>query len=405
MASKSPSWLVTPCSPMSRPPPMYPDSGDDRMRELDKAAVDRLEPRSLNSPIPEICPRTTSLKPISEFVSASPLSYAHQRPPLSAPLLRLPGYRRPTIVEETRSMLLHHDAGLDRLAYPPPPHALGRRGSAPPGVLRARNVQLERQREHLRRRSLAGPYSSREPDLLVVPVELKRLSTIATHTADGDMPSPHPVDGRLTTRVVIHSRNRKPLVLTRTFDLNELRATIPQHVQSSSSPPPALPCSRRASMATLQVPTPLTGNRPRSPLSSALAMERCHSTAGTPVSDLHHPSPRVESRRRHHRPRFEAVPMRKIPYTLVIVPRCPLWSWLLNASLSLYFGGLTVKQILNMLASISPSSPPSSSPSSSDPETPSNSRSLIPDTGRTRSPTSTRDESKSPSRFARTSST
>jgi hypothetical protein len=304
MAFKSPAWLAMPCSPMSRPPLMYPDSEDERMREHDKAAVDRLEPRSRNSPNPEMPPRTVALKPISEFTLASPLSHPHQRPPLSAPLLPLPGYRRPTIAEETRSMLLH-DVEQDRLA--PPPHALGRRGSAPSGVVRARNVQLQRQREHLRRRGLIGPYRSREPDLLVVPVELRRLSTIATHSGDSEMPSPHPVDGHLTTRVVIHSRNRKPLVLTRTFDLNELRATIPEHVQT-----PGLPSSRRASMTTLQVPTPITGTRPRSPVPSALLRERRHSSAGPPVSDPHR-SPRFENR--GHRPRFAAVPMRKIPYT------------------------------------------------------------------------------------------
>lgn len=282
---------------MSRPPLMYPDSEDERMREHDKAAVDRLEPRSRNSPSPELPPRTLALKPMSEFALASPLAYAHQHPPLSAPLLPLPGYHRPTMAEETRSMLLH-DVKQEMLA--PLPHALGRRGSAPSGVIRARNVQLQRQREHLRRRGLIGPYRSREPDLLIIPVELKRLSIIATHSGDSEMPSPHPVDGRLTTRVVIHSRNRKSLVLTRTFDLNELRATITEHVQT-----PGLPSSRRASMTSLHVPTPITGTRTRSPLPSA-PMRESHSSAGPPVSDAHR-SPRFENR--GHRPRFAVVAM------------------------------------------------------------------------------------------------
>ncbi|KAK7397595.1 hypothetical protein QQX98_013040, partial [Neonectria punicea] len=271
MAFKSPAWMATPLSPLSRPSPMYPDSEEERMKEHDKAAVERLEPRSRRPSISEPGLQTVKLRPISQLALPTPLTLDARTPPLSAPLLPPPHFRKLTIAEESRNTLLR-DLEADRTG--PPPQAYERRGSAPPGAILARNMQLQRQRAHLRRQGFVGSYGGREPDLLVMPVELRRLSTIATPSTDGGMPSPYPMNGRLTTRVVIHSRNRKPVVLTRTFDLDELRATIPSPRQT-----PGAQSSRRSSMATLRLPTPT--NRPASPALLAASREgRRHSSAG-----------------------------------------------------------------------------------------------------------------------------
>ncbi|KAI5467407.1 hypothetical protein BGZ63DRAFT_398985 [Mariannaea sp. PMI_226] len=298
VAFKSPSRLATPHSPMTRPLPMYPDFDDDWIKNHDKAAVDRLEPRSRrNSPNPETTPRDLTLKPISERGLASPFALFAQRPPLTAPLLPPPTFHVPTIAEETRYMLLH-DAEQSGLA--PPPHVRGRRGSAPSRLLRARNLQLQRQREYLSHRGLDSPYMGRAADLLVIPVELRGQAASPVHGDDGDMRSRFPEEGRLTTRVVIHSRSRKPLALTRTFDLRELRATIPDVVVET----PGFPTGRRrASISGIQGLTPMVGTSPRTLLSHVFYRDTRNLSARAPNFE----SPRSDNRVR--RLPFAAVPM------------------------------------------------------------------------------------------------
>ncbi|KAL2675302.1 hypothetical protein Neosp_011486 [[Neocosmospora] mangrovei] len=221
MALKSPTWSASPLSPRSLPLPGCQELRDEQMRKHDKMAVDRLEPRNRDSSKLEPSLRNVSLRPIAELALPSPNTLPARHSPLSAPLFAPPVYRRPTIVEETRIMLLQ---GQDGEQDGHVSQAYDRRQSAPSGVLHARAIQIARQREHLRRRGFVGSYRPREAELLVMPIELRRLSTIT----GAEPPSPCPVDGQLTTRVVVHSRGRKPLVLTRTFDLDELRATLPR---------------------------------------------------------------------------------------------------------------------------------------------------------------------------------
>ncbi|KAF7557206.1 hypothetical protein G7046_g6087 [Stylonectria norvegica] len=268
MVFNSPAWSPSSLSPMSRPSPVQPEIREVGMNEHDKATVERLEPRSRrNSPNTEPSMSKSLLRPISETALPTPTSaVSTRRPPLSAPLLGPPPFRRRTIVEETRNMLLF-DPRTGGLASPVSPSE--RRESAPPGMLLAWNLQLQRHREHIRRRGLMGSIHPREADLMVVPVEHRRLSSIASSNQEGALLTPVPQDGRLTIRVVIHSRDRKPAVLTRTFDLDELRATIPD-----PSPSPQVQAGRRASLATLQAP-PISSLRPTLP---AITSGRRHSS-------------------------------------------------------------------------------------------------------------------------------
>ncbi|KAH7155559.1 hypothetical protein B0J13DRAFT_228558 [Dactylonectria estremocensis] len=310
MAFKSPAWMSTPLSPLCRPSPMYPDSDDDRMREHDKAAVDRLDPRSRKSSSAEPSPRNLSLKPTSDLALPTPLSLDARRSPLSGPitgpLTPSPSYRRMTIAEETRKFLLREPR--TEINWPLP-RAIERRGSAPSTASLSRNIQFQRQLGQLGRPGSIDSRHSREPDLYVMPVELRRLSTIATPTKDGAMPSPFPVDGRLTTRVVIHSPNQKPRALTRTFDLDELRATIP-----NPGSVPGCQGSRRASTATLHPSTAVA--RPVFPFSSANRRERRHSSAGTTGISPHR-SPGLE--RRATRQALAAIPIH-LEYARLYLP-------------------------------------------------------------------------------------
>ncbi|KAM5358181.1 hypothetical protein ACJZ2D_015523 [Fusarium nematophilum] len=272
---KSPAWSASPLSPRSLPLPQYQESRDKRMREHDMAAVDRLGSRRVGSPKPaEPSLRNVSLRPIAELALPTPSTLPSRRSPLSAPLFAPSVYRRPTIAEETRNMLLSEpdsEHGVDEV------HPYARRQSAPGGVFHARAMQLARQRGHLlRRRGFVGSSQPCEAELWVAPRELRRLSTIASHS-NGEPPSPCPKDGRLTTRVIVHSRGQKPRVITRTFDLDELRATLPK-----ASPVDRWGPSRRASAATLQPPTAST--RPSSP---AFVSERRHSYSTLPGPDSH----------------------------------------------------------------------------------------------------------------------
>ncbi|KAM0441006.1 hypothetical protein ACHAPT_000311 [Fusarium lateritium] len=173
MVLKSPTWSASPLSPRSLPLPGCQELRDEQMRQHDKMAVDRLELRGRDSSNLEPSLRNVSLRPIAELALPTPSTLPARRSPLSAPLFAPPVYRRPTIVEETRNMLLHEPDGEQEgnpvLEYE-------RRQSAPSGVLHARAMQIARQREHLRRRGFVGSYRPREAELLVMPVELRRLS-------------------------------------------------------------------------------------------------------------------------------------------------------------------------------------------------------------------------------------
>lgn len=236
--------------------------------------------------------RNVSLRPIAELALPSPSTLPSRRSPLSAPLFAPQVFRRPTLAEETRSMLLQEsDSGPRRdslsLDYE-------RRQSAP-GPLHTRAMQIARQRDHVHRRRLAASYRPREPEILVQPVELRRLSTLPL--SDAEPPSPYPEDGRLTTRVVVHSPGKKSLVLTRTFDLDELRATL---LPIS----PVEQTDRRASVTTLQ--PPVSTSRSSSPGYSG----RRRSSYGTLPRKINSRSPSVE--RRGSRQNIPPVAIRKL---------------------------------------------------------------------------------------------
>ncbi|KAF5530010.1 hypothetical protein FPHYL_14147 [Fusarium phyllophilum] len=130
---------------------------------------------------------------------------------------------------------------------------------------------------------MAASHRSREPEIFVLPVELRRLSQLSS--SDAEASSPYPSERRLTTRVAVHSRGRKSIILSRTFDLDELRATLPV-----MSPIERHQEIRRASVVTLQPPS--VSSRAPSP---RVSHERRHSHGVLPRVDAKH-SPAFERR-------------------------------------------------------------------------------------------------------------
>ncbi|KAL6358831.1 hypothetical protein LRP88_09023 [Fusarium phalaenopsidis] len=186
MALKSPVWSASPLSPRSLPLPGCQELRDEQMRQHDKMAVDRLEPRSRDSSKLEPSLRNVSLRPIADLALPSPNTLPARRSPLSAPLFAPPVYRRPTIVEETRNMLLQ---GQDGEQGGHLSQAYDGRQSAPPGVLHARAMQIARQREHLRRRGFVDlEYARTYLPVLAAII----LSEIVRPGDTIQLPLPHP---------------------------------------------------------------------------------------------------------------------------------------------------------------------------------------------------------------------
>ncbi|KAI1068352.1 hypothetical protein LB507_004557 [Fusarium sp. FIESC RH6] len=274
---KSPSWTPSPLSPRSLPLPRLRVARDEDVEQNDDMDVDPREKPRRDSLRQEASLRNVSLRPMSELGLPSPSPLRSSHSPLSAPLFPPQVFRRSTLTEETRGRLLRESDAEPRWGSMPLDYE--RRQSAPGGPLHTRAIQIARQRDQLHRRRLAGSDRPREPEIFVQPVELRRLSVLPS--SDAEPPSPHPVDGRLTTRVVVHSPGKKAVVLTRTFDLDELRATLPPIS-------PVEQTDRRASVTSLQLP--LTSSRssspgyPQSRRSSYGALPRKH-LSPSPVSD------------------------------------------------------------------------------------------------------------------------
>ncbi|KAF4340575.1 hypothetical protein FBEOM_5515 [Fusarium beomiforme] len=267
---KSPSWIPSPLSPHSRPLPELREPKDDDMEQGEEMEFDQLEPQKRDMTKLESSLRNVSLRPVAQLSLPSPSTSTlpSRRSPLSAPLLAPPVFRRPVLAEETRSMLLQEsDAERgDESAYT----EYERRQSAPGGHLHTRAMHLARQRELHRHRWIAASNRPREPEIYVLPIEFRRLSQLSL--SDAEAPSPYPPERRLTTRVVVHSPGRKSIMLTRTFDLDELRAILP-----NVSPVEQNQDDRRASVVTLHPPS--VSSRASSP---GVSHERRHSHGALP---------------------------------------------------------------------------------------------------------------------------
>ena len=244
------------CSPMFRtdglPSAMYPSSGYDRsMRQQERAMVDSLDLRgrqfeSKHSPI-----MAQSLSPIVEPGldprRASIISLPPPHAPASSPetpSFMLQYSRRQTLAAETRSILLSGiPDGLPRVTVT----VDERRPSLPlPPEAPRRNSQAVR--KELQAWGHVFLLNGSEAQCFVSAVALRRASESFSPADEScqrgeEKKKPLEQGNHLTVRVRVRpcALDRKPFLLTRTFDMDLLRATIPE-------PEPVFETPRRLSV-------------------------------------------------------------------------------------------------------------------------------------------------------------
>ncbi|KAI8223574.1 hypothetical protein K4K54_006054 [Colletotrichum sp. SAR 10_86] len=279
-------------SPKSLPTPVFP-SNDGSMRQHERAMVDRLGGQKPRTALRlDLSPRKTAhrpspLSPLAEHsvdgrrYSAAQMSPRRPPPPPSPRSPPVAGNRRQTLAAENRSMLL---AGLGDEAK--------RRQSVPnAGYLqRSKDADKRHQLEQLRAWGHVYLGDAKTSDVFVNAVSLRRDSNASTNSegSAGDssptrMPTTPTIPSNQTAiraRVRPRALERKPFLIQRTFDIEQLRSTVADPLPST---PPASDARRRPSLA---------GSPPqRSPRP---AMARRRSSSAAPGSSL--PYSRADSR-------------------------------------------------------------------------------------------------------------
>ena len=245
------------------PSPMYPRSpGLDRsMRRHERAMVDSLDQRGRRMPIETSDNRTgyRSLSPIAEANwdrrRTSFASVASPRAPAPTPVSpRMPAFqpRTQTLAAETRSILL---SGAPTASHAAPVPAIvttsasDRRRSLPSSLPSFRRDSVQ-ERQELQAWGHVFYGNGTEANCFVTAVSLRRSSESSSGEDSPDTP------GRMArpgNRVTIRARvrpcalGRKPFLLKREFDMDELRATVPL---GRLSPVPAEPRRLSAELAT-----------------------------------------------------------------------------------------------------------------------------------------------------------
>ncbi|KAK2006928.1 hypothetical protein LZ32DRAFT_542891 [Colletotrichum eremochloae] len=250
-------------SPKSLPMPVFP-SDDGFMRQHERAMVDRLGHRIRQAPHVDLSPpkSTNRPRPLSHlaehsgsntrrYSAAAPISPRRPGPPPSAAPISPPATsnRRQTLASETRSMLL---AGLGE--------EVQRRQSVAGTSYFARSKDAEK-RLHLEQlRAWGHVYlgDAKTSDVFVQAVALRRQSDASTDSdlsTDGSSPSrmpPTPTtpshQTSIRARVRPRALERKPFLIQRTFDIEQLRSTVPDPLPSS----PPLDHRRRPSLQSLK---------------------------------------------------------------------------------------------------------------------------------------------------------
>ncbi|KAL2259082.1 hypothetical protein VTK26DRAFT_7375 [Humicola hyalothermophila] len=254
------------------PSPMYPASPgyDQSMRMHERALVDRLDQRGRQEH--HQSPTTTrSLSPISEqpALSARRASVASlPLPNAPAPSPQSPGFavqypRRQTLAAETRSILLSGlPDGLPRIQPSEAGGTVDRRQSLP---VTSPNSRWERRtslqiRQELQAWGHIFFRNASEANCFVSAVALRRSSD-SSSAEEGTT-----AGGMGKNLVTIRARvrpcalDRKPFLIKRTFDMDELRATIPEL--------PTVSAGTRRISTDLGTRSPLPARRRRSSMAA-----------------------------------------------------------------------------------------------------------------------------------------
>lgn len=243
----SPWSETTPISPKSLPSPMYPSTTgyDQVMRRHERAMVDRLDPRSrrqsedrssTSNSLPPIAEQGAAIASRLEKVSVigpmDPTGSVNLQPLIQPAQIA----RRQTIAAESRSVLLSGvpaqqvgslgSAVNRRQSLPATPTAPGRRNSQPI-------------REQLQTWGHVYLGDSQDADILVTAVSLRRLSDPASGDDGQDAVNPGtPKSSEFNFCVRVRDPSdpkKKPFTISRKFDLDMLRSTLPEPAQHQSA--------------------------------------------------------------------------------------------------------------------------------------------------------------------------
>ncbi|KAK0657712.1 hypothetical protein B0T16DRAFT_67459 [Cercophora newfieldiana] len=235
----------------SFPSPLYPRSPgyDHSMRRHERAMVDSFDPRARRASQDGRSPHR-SLSPIAEanwhrrrssFITSPATPHAPAPTPVTGPPvshgLSLWRPRNQTLAAETRSILLAGTPQAAQTLSPSP--ASERRRSLPPRMPSGRRSSLQ-ERQQLQAWGKVFLGDTTEASCFVSAVSVRRPSEPSsggeapTPTAPGKQAEP---GNQVTIRAKIwpFDQTRKPYVIKRVFDMDELRATI-QLPPSSPNP-------------------------------------------------------------------------------------------------------------------------------------------------------------------------
>lgn len=264
-ATPSPAGLSpSPMSPRTLPSPMYPHSYNSSMRSQDRALVTSLNQRSRHpslaspvslAPIEEQSPLVARLE---KFTILPPINVKDGYPsPTSPPRLALPPRESFPVLEQP-----YRSGSVDVTRGPPPPppsyyarlpHPVDRRISAPvvtqPGIRRSPPLDA---RDQLRVWGHVYYGDAKSADAFVIARSLRHRPKNATRTGGGSdkvhqqqhtRPTPA-ASNRQTVRAIVRPRSleRQSFLIQRTFNMDDLRATIPdprRDPQQSSPLPPS----------------------------------------------------------------------------------------------------------------------------------------------------------------------
>lgn len=275
-------YAPSPRSPKALPTPVLPSaSHEGSMRQHERALVERLDQRIHQSREgSEISPAGSApvsrpLSPIGEGHTAAsqrapsismsiPSAGRHVPPPPTpaSPATTFP--RRQTLVAETRSMLL---AGLGEDAE--------RRQSAPihRSPIEAKKMQQAMMLEQLRAWGNVYHGDTKSADVFVQAVSLRNPSDQSSNCSEASnsaASSPQLQGKHVTVRARVRPRDieRKPFLIQREFDVDELRSTIPDPLPSGYVPPSPIAVARTPTLQVRQR-SPLSSHPPRRRSSSA----------------------------------------------------------------------------------------------------------------------------------------
>ncbi|OIW23952.1 hypothetical protein CONLIGDRAFT_674108 [Coniochaeta ligniaria NRRL 30616] len=271
-------YTSSPSSPRAMPTLVYPPSpsprGEASPRRYERAPADSYDLRRRRESITPDGHRR-NLGAIAEHSPTSPRAFWPAPGASFSQTRRSSGYqiprhlsqvpRRQSIVEETRSLLLtgipsEHMRSIGRAMA----HS-ERRRSLPNSPLTARRRHSTAVREQLLVWGHVYYGNAASADCFVVAVALRRPSDTPSVGKENDKSEP-PADekpgkassSRVTIRARVRPRDieRKPFILQRSFDLDEIRSTIPD--------PPATPASARRESASVELLSPSAAVTPRS---------------------------------------------------------------------------------------------------------------------------------------------